>query len=239
MTLHVRVVSPAGLTEDLVSALTGQAGVANLVVLAGSARPGGDAVQFDVSPQSANSVLRQLRDLQVDRLGSIVIAGVDAALGPAGRPAAGHRVIQRDAAPLWDVVEARVRSDAVYAPSFYLLLLLAGLIAAVDILTNSQILIVGAMVVGPEYNAIISVALGIEKREPAEVRRGCLALLAGFCAAIVVALIFGLSAAYASWSQAGGSAVQLVLNVVLLIVVGAGALRAQRMIWRSARLSAE
>ncbi len=29
------------------------------------------------------------------------------------------------------------------------------------ILTNSQILIVGAMVVGPEYNAIMGVALGI------------------------------------------------------------------------------
>jgi ABC-type anion transport system duplicated permease subunit len=36
------------------------------------------------------------------------------------------------------------------------LLIIAGLIAAVGIFTNSQILIVGAMVVGPEYAAIIS-----------------------------------------------------------------------------------
>jgi hypothetical protein len=33
-------------------------------------------------------------------------------------------------------------------------------------LTNSEILIVGAMVVGPEYNAIIAAALGISKRGP-------------------------------------------------------------------------
>ena len=43
-----------------------------------------------------------------------------------------------------------------------MLLTIAGLIAAVGIFTNSQILIVGAMVVGPEYAAIISVALGID-----------------------------------------------------------------------------
>jgi len=33
----------------------------------------------------------------------------------------------------------------------------------VGILTNSQILIVGAMVVGPEYSAIIAAALGISR----------------------------------------------------------------------------
>jgi hypothetical protein len=36
-------------------------------------------------------------------------------------------------------------------PSFYILLIIAGLIGAVSILTNSQILVVGAMVVGPGY----------------------------------------------------------------------------------------
>ena len=54
--------------------------------------------------------------------------------------------MQRDGVPVWDVVEARIRAEAVYAPSFYVLLMLAGLIGAVGILTNSQILIVGAMV---------------------------------------------------------------------------------------------
>jgi uncharacterized membrane protein len=46
-----------------------------------------------------------------------------------------------------------------------MLLMIAGLIAAVGILTNSQILIVGAMVVGPEYSAIISVGSGVESRD--------------------------------------------------------------------------
>ena len=55
----------------------------------------------------------------------------------------------------------------------------SGLIGAVSALTNSQILIVGAMVVGPEYNAIMDIALGIDKRNRPPVVRGALALLAG------------------------------------------------------------
>ena len=48
--LHVRVVSPQDLTPRLVTALTGEPGVRNLVVLPGAARrPDGDAVQFDLT----------------------------------------------------------------------------------------------------------------------------------------------------------------------------------------------
>jgi uncharacterized hydrophobic protein (TIGR00271 family) len=305
MTLHVRMVSPPDLTELLADVLMADSGVSNVVVLTGSARrPDGDAVHFDVLPRSANSVLGQLRALQGDGRSSIVIENVDAAIGEGVDPAARHRLVQRDIAPIWDVVEAKIRSDAVYAPSFYILLAIAGLIGAVGILTNSQILIVGAMVVGPEYNAIMGVALGIDKRDRRAIVQGNAALLAGFSAAIIVTLLFslairwtghtprafslglrpvsslinkpnlfslvvavlagivgvvsltesrastligvfisvttipaaadvGLSVAYASWTEAWGSALQLLLNVVVLITVGALALRLQRIIWRS------
>jgi hypothetical protein len=56
--------------------------------------------------------------------------------------------------PVWEEVDARIRSGGDFGPSWYVLLVIAGLIAAVGLLTNSQILIVGAMVVGPEYRAI-------------------------------------------------------------------------------------
>jgi uncharacterized hydrophobic protein (TIGR00271 family) len=305
MTLHVRVVTPPDVTELLVDVLVADSGVSNLVVLTGSARrPDGDAVQFDVLTRSANSVLGQLRALQDDRRNSIVIENVDAHIGEGADPAATPGLIQRDMAPIWDVVEAKIRSDAVYAPSFFILLAIAGLIGAVGILTNSQILIVGAMVVGPEYNAIMGVALGIDKRDRPAILRGSVALLAGFSAAIIVTLVFSLairwsgrtpeafslglrpvsslidkpnlfsvvvavlagivgvvsltesrastligvfisvttipaaadialSTAYASWTEAWGSALQLLLNVVVLITMGALVLRLQRIIWRS------
>jgi uncharacterized hydrophobic protein (TIGR00271 family) len=304
MTFHVRLVSPGDLTEHLVDVLLADSGVSNVVVLAGSARrPDGDAVQFDVLARSADSVLRQLETFADDRRGSITVDSVDAAIGGLATPPPRHRLVQRDLAPVWDVVEAKIRSDAVYAPSFYILLAIAGLIGAVGILTNSQILIVGAMVVGPEYNAIMGIALGIDKRTRPPVVRGALALLAGFTAAIILTLIFGLvirwsghtpqayslgvrpvsslidnpnlfslivavlagivgvvsltearaaaligvfisvttipaaadiglSIAYTNWAQARGSAFQLLLNVAVLIAIGAAGLRLQRIIWR-------
>jgi uncharacterized hydrophobic protein (TIGR00271 family) len=304
MTFHVRLVSPPAQTEGLAEMLAADSGVSNLVVLAGMARqPDGDAVQFDVRSRSANAVFRQLQAFQLDGSGGVAVRQVDATLGVETTPGPEHFIVQRDVPPVWDVVEARIRSDAIYAPSFYILLTIAGLIGAVGILTNSQILIVGAMVVGPEYNAIMGVALGIDKRSQRPVLRGALALLVGFSAAIVVTLLFsliirwsghtpplysagvrpvsdlidnpnlfsvvvavlagivgvvsltearasaligvfisvttipaaadiGLSLAYSSWSQARGAAFQLLLNVTVLIAMGALVLRLQRIIWR-------
>ena len=197
----------------------------------------------------------------------------------------------------------RSAQNAVYAPSFFILLAIAGLIGAVGILTNSQILIVGAMVVGPEYNAIMGIALGIDKRDRRAILRGSAALIAGFSAAIIVTLLFGLairwsghtpkafslgvrpvsslidkpnlfsvvvavlagivgvvsltearasaligvfisvttipaasdialSTAYANWTEAWGSTLQLLLNVAVLITIGALGLRLQRIMWR-------
>ena len=298
--LHVRVVAPPGRTGLLLDTLGGLPGVRNLIVLPGAARlPDGDAVQFDVHDNAANPVFGALRELGFDRDGGITVQQVDAALtAPAPR-----RSPAREIAPVWEMVEAVIHRGAVYSPSFYVLLAIAGLIGAVGILTNSQILIVGAMVVGPEYSAIIAVALGISRRERGPVRDGLFALVFGFAAAIVLTFVFaaavraageapalflhgvrpvsalinspnafsvvvavlagivgvvsltqaragaligvfisvttipaasdiGVSVAFGSWREAGGSALQLLLNAGLLIVVGAGGLSAQRVIWR-------
>lgn len=299
--LHVRVVSPAVLTDRLTDQLGAAPGVQNVVVRAGAARrPPGDAVQFDVRDAAANPVFQSLRELGLDRDSAICVERVDAALTDRTR---NYGALRQETAPVWELVEAVIGEGEAYAPSFYVLLALAGLIGAVGILTNSQILIVGAMVVGPEYSAIIGVALGIIRPARAEVRDGLLALGGGFLAAITLTLLFGLairgsgktpslylegvtpvadlinkpnifsvivavlagivgvvsltqarasaligvfisvttipaaasigiSIAYSRWHEAGGSVFQLLLNVVLLIVVGAAGLRAQRAIWR-------
>jgi uncharacterized hydrophobic protein (TIGR00271 family) len=249
-------------------------------------------------------VLRQLRDLGLHHSSSVIIETVDAAIADPSTHAAWHRLFHGERAPIWELMYARIREDAAYGPSFFLLLVLAGLIGACGILINSQILIVGAMVVGPEYTAIVSVALGLEQRDWRPVGRGLLALLAGFVLAVAVTGIFalwirwaghapqaylkgikpvsdqinspnlysvvvaslagiagvvalslsrtgtlvgvfisvttipaaadiGVSAAFGSWREARGSILQLILNVGLLIIVGALSLRAQRVIWRN------
>jgi uncharacterized hydrophobic protein (TIGR00271 family) len=300
--LHVRVVSPASVTGQLAGTLATAGGVHNVVVQAGARRPDGDAVQFDVRDEAANPVLGALRDMGLDRSGVICVERVDAALTGQPPVAADRGALRRETAPVWEMVEAVIRGGQAYAPSFYVLLAAAALIGAVGLITNSQVLIVAAMVVGPEYSAIIAVALGISRRDRGVVRDGLLALVWGFLAAIVVTLLFGLavrgsgkapapflagvrpvadfintpdvyslvvavlagivgvvsltqaranaligvfisvttipaaasvgvSIAFSSWGEARGSALQLLLNVAVLIVVGAAGLTTQRRIW--------
>ena len=302
--LRVRVVSPPGWTERLVDKLSVDPGIRNLVVLPGAARrPTGDAVQFDLLTQFANPVLRELRALPFCESGSVVVEDMDVA--DSADAALGRKAFYGEVAPVWEIVESKIRAGGVYPPSFFILLVIAGLIGAVGILTNSQILVVAAMVVGPEYGAIMATALGINKKDRRAIRDGLSALVAGFAMAVLATLIFGLvikgldrtpklyelgvrpvsslintpnlfsvvvavlagivgvvsltearanaligvfisvttipaaadmglSAAYGSWSEARGSTFQLLLNVVLLIAVGAGGLRLQRSIWHRA-----
>jgi uncharacterized hydrophobic protein (TIGR00271 family) len=301
--LHVRVVSPPGSTDHLVERLSADPGVRNLVVMPGAARrPEGDAVQFDLLTRFANPVLRELR-ARVQDHGSVVIQNVDAAIDGPGDP--GDHSSQRygEVPPVWEMVESKIREGGQYPLSFYALLVIAGLIGAVGILTNSQILIVAAMVVGPEYGAIMATALGFDKADGHAVRQGLAALIKGFALAVVATLVFGLlirwsgdtprlyeagvrpvsdlinspnvfsvivavlagvvgvvsltesranaligvfisvttipaasdmglSVAYGSWPEARGSTFQLLLNVVVLVAVGALGLGLQRSIWR-------
>jgi uncharacterized hydrophobic protein (TIGR00271 family) len=301
--LHVRVVSPPGATNHLVERLSADPGVRNLVVLRGAARrPEGDSVQFDLLTRFANPVLRELR-AQVQAHGSVVIQDVDAAIGAPEEPQDQRKERYAEIPPVWEMVESKIRAGGEYPPSFYALLVIAGLIGAVGILTNSQILIVAAMVVGPEYGAIMATALGIDKGDRRAVRQGLAALTSGFAMAVLATLVFGLlirwsgetprlyeagvrpvsglinspnvfsvivavlagvvgvvsltesranaligvfisvttipaaadmglSIAYGSWSEARGSTFQLLLNVAVLVAVGALGLRLQRSIWR-------
>ena len=192
--LHVRVVSPPDLTPRLVTGLTGEPGVRNLVVLPGAATcPDGDAVQFDLLNESANAVLRQLRGLHQDGRGSVTVGEANVALAGPRNAIETRRYARRERIPVWAVVEGTIRASATYPPSFYVLLVIAGLIAAVGILTNSQILVIGAMVVGPEYFAIIAAALGCSKREWPLVQESLTALGRGFLAAVVAAFLFALA----------------------------------------------
>ena len=93
---------------------------------------------------------------------------------------------------MWAEVEARITLEGTFPPSWFTLLVIAGLIGAVGILTNSEILIVGAMVVGPEYGAILSLAFGLSRRDFVRVRRSATALVVGFTLAVAGALILTL-----------------------------------------------
>jgi uncharacterized hydrophobic protein (TIGR00271 family) len=191
--LHLRVVSPADVTGDLMPVLCADPAVTNLTLLPGAvSHPDGDAVYFDVLNGAANDVLGRLRGLGLDQRGSIVMENIDASISVRADRAATRRGRFHEFTPVWAEVQARVALEGTFPPSWYVLMVIAGLIGAVGILTNSTILIVGAMVVGPEYGAILSLTFGVTGRHPAQVRRAAAALAFGFALAVVSALLLAL-----------------------------------------------
>jgi hypothetical protein len=104
---HIRVVTPADATPQVVDFLVVEFGVRNLVVLPGAARPAGDAVQFDVTDGSANTVLQRLGDLSLSRASHVSVAVVDAVIGEGG-----HRTYHGEIPVVWPIVESRIREDA-------------------------------------------------------------------------------------------------------------------------------
>ncbi|MFF0449951.1 DUF389 domain-containing protein [Streptomyces sp. NPDC004609] len=193
--IHVRLVSPPDLTPRAVGLLTDGRYVFNMVVLPELAHnPDGDAIECDILTGAANTVLRGLRELELDRRGSIVIEPVEMAFSGIAAEAEQQQLGALAHVPVWEEVEAHIRAEGTYSPSFYVYLVIAGVIAgviaAVGILTNSQILIVAAMVVGPEYGAITSIALGIDRGNGTRIRQGLSALTSGFLLAVVVTFLF-------------------------------------------------
>lgn len=191
--IHLRVVSPPDITDALVPALRREPAVMNLTVLRSTvSNPDGDAVQFDVPQGVADEVVAELRHLGVEQRGSIVLQNIDASVSALADRVSAHRIRFQQFTPVWTEVEARIRLGGSYPPSWFGLLVIAGLIGAVGILTNSQILIVGAMVVGPEYGAILSFAFGVTHRDSNRVWRATAALVIGFTLAVAGALLLSL-----------------------------------------------
>ena len=191
--IHLRVVSPPDITDILVPLLRSETAVMNLTVLRSAvSNPNGDAVQFDVLQGAANEVIARLRDLGVEQRGSIVLENIEASLSARADGVSARRTRFQQFTPVWAEVEARIRREGTYPPSWFGLLIIAGLIGAVGILTNSEILIVGAMVVGPEYGAILSLAFGATRHDYTRVWHAAAALVVGFTLAVAGALLLSL-----------------------------------------------
>jgi uncharacterized hydrophobic protein (TIGR00271 family) len=95
---------------------------------------------------------------------------------------------------VWEEVEELASESTTLSASFLIFITLATLLATVGIFLDSPILIVGAMVLGPEFGPLASFCVGIIERRPRLALRSFVALVVGFpvgiTAAYVAALIF-------------------------------------------------
>ncbi|HPM52499.1 MAG TPA: DUF389 domain-containing protein [Rhodoglobus sp.] len=188
--MHLRVISPSETTEEVLSYLVAEPAVANLVVHRGAAvDPAGDVVIADVARESANEVLRALKAMGLDKNGSIALDAVGVALSSRGSEAEKAAPGAGDDAVVWEEIEQRTGEESRLSVTFLLFLSIATVIAGIGVLLDQPILIVGAMVVGPEFGPLAALSVGVIRRRPRVIGRSLLALTVGFAVAIVVTVL--------------------------------------------------
>jgi uncharacterized hydrophobic protein (TIGR00271 family) len=261
-------------------------------------QPDGEVVLCDVAREAANEVVERLQDHDVHRDGAIVIEAVEVAVSDAAAAAEAASPGEGADALIWEHLEARTRDDATLTVSFLVFMSIAATIAAIGILLDSAILVIGAMVVGPDYGPLAALCVAIVRRRgghavaalrtlavgvlaaagtafaatlllrltgiapdaydigdrqlTAFISRpdamaavvavlagviGMLSLTEGRSGALIGVLVsvttipaignMGAAAGYGSWSDVGGAALQLAINLTGLVVAGSCTLAAQ------------
>ena len=102
-------------------------------------------------------------------------------------------------AVVWDAVVDNAYGEARGSWSFYAFLTLATTIASVAVVTDSSILVVGAMVVGPEFGVVAALAVGLAARRPNLIKDSARLLVQGFLVAIAITAVLALIARAVGW----------------------------------------
>ena len=192
--LHIRLIVPDPDLQRVLDLLHGAPSVTNLWHLEHVAsKPPGALVSCDVAKEEGSSILQSLRELGIDRTGSIAVENVDASMSTgataAERAAPGLPVD----AVVWEEVERRISEESSLSVSFLLLIIVATMIAAIGVITDSIVLIIGAMVVGPEYGPLAGICVALVEGRPRLAGRSLTALAVGFPLAIGAAALLTLT----------------------------------------------
>ena len=214
--IHHRIVTPSAKAEPTLDALERSASVCNVVHLPGAARkPHGDLILADVAREDASVVISDLRELGVPRDGSISLEPIDTQLSEHAERAIEHARGAPADAVVWEEVEARTSEQVEMSGVYIAFIVLAGLLAMVGIYQDSPILIVGAMVVGPEFGPLAGLCVALVHLRGGLALRSAVALVVGFPLTIAgvyltTLLLKALGLFEADFSQAGHSLTNII-----------------------------
>jgi len=191
--VHLRIVAPPDRSHGVMEMLCAFPSVFNVIFLEGAARrPFGDVILCDVAREDASVVLSDLRELEIPERGSISLEVVDTQISRIGEEAERHAVGYPTDAVVWEEVEARTSEQVELSGTFLVFFVLAGLIASVGIILDSAILIVGAMVVGPEFGPLAGLCVALVQRRGPLAMRSLAALAVGFALTVVAVYVAAL-----------------------------------------------
>jgi len=186
----LRIISPTSRSTAVIEMLTADPAVTHLIVLPKAAHaPAGDVIMCDVAREGADQVLEGLRSLGVHHTGGIAAEDVDLALSVSAVRAERRAPGLGSDAVVWDEIAQKTGEEIRLSATYLLLITLATIIAGIGVLLDQPILVVGAMVVGPEFGPLAALSVALIRRRGAVVARSAVALVVGFLVAMVVTVV--------------------------------------------------
>lgn len=188
--VQMRICVPEELSAVVQECCTGQTGCAGLAVLAGaSVLPPGDVIEVQVAREAVEELLEKLHVLKVHETGSISVSSPELVLSRRADEAENAAPGDGADALIWDEVTRQTGEDSRLTWSYLAFLVLATQLAAIGIVTNSTIAIVGAMAVGPEFGPLAALAVALARGRWRLGRRAAVALAVGFPVAMLLAAL--------------------------------------------------
>ena len=198
--LHLRVIAPGELRDDVMGLLRANPGVTHVVVHPDAAvEPAGDEITADIARECADDIIRGLKALGVKESGAMTLEVLDTVLSTRAWHAEDAAAGEPADAVIWDELVSRTREESTLTFTFVMFLCIACLIAAIGVVTDSPVTVVGAMVVGPEFGPLAALAVALVQRRTDLARRAALALLIGFPVAMAVTVAFTLTFEALGW----------------------------------------
>lgn len=198
--LHLWITTPSDLTEQVVLVLSGDQAVSQVALMPGtSLQPPGDIVSADVAREAVNEIMDRLDELGVPQRGTIHAEPVTTWVSRAGFEAERHTPGSSADAVVWADVTQRAYAESELNWTYLAFMTLATLLASIAVVVDSQILVIGAMVLGPEFVAIAALGLALVRRRRSLFASAVRTLVVGFLVAIAATTVAALAGRALGW----------------------------------------
>lgn len=193
MLVHLRLTVPSALTPDVRRLLLDDDRGTNVVLhLGASLEPEGDLLEVDVARESVNDLLGRLEEIGVGERGGILVSTPESTPFEAAKRLEEAAPGDPEDAVIWDSVLEEAEDGSVPTLSYQLFLTCAVILAAIAVVTDSAVLVVGAMVVGPEFSAVAAACVGVVFGRWGLVRKATGLLVGSFAVAVAVVTVLAL-----------------------------------------------
>lgn len=202
--MHLRISVPADLVDDVLDVFADNPAVSHLSRIPGaSLEPPGDIVMADVAREGVNEFVDRLNALGLAEEGTLHIDQVRNWVSKSGLRAEQVTPGASADAVVWSDVTQRAYEDSELNWTYLSFMTLATVLAAIAIVVDSQVLVIGAMVLGPEFVPIAGLGLAAVRRRGTLFRRAASTLVTGFAVAMVLTTLLALVARALGWAVEG------------------------------------